>query len=154
MKLFQQIRPTKVFVTHPADTNPDHRAAANFVRLAVLELGTQQTPPQVYYYLVHFGRWPFPYHYHPELGLEPPQQLLDNGEWFALPLTTEQAQLKYEAILQNHTQLTTRHYFLVSFARADEIFATLNVLPVPEVPADAVIDWKKAVRTKAIGFPR
>src|SRR5260221_689640 len=35
VELFQRIRPTKVFVTHPADTNPDHRAAANFGRLAV-----------------------------------------------------------------------------------------------------------------------
>ena len=153
VKLFQRIRPTKVFVTHPADTNPDHRAAANFVRLAALELGAEQTPPQLYYYVVHFGRWPFPYHYHPELELEPPPQLLDNGDWLTLPLTPEQAQKKYEAILQNHTQLTTRQYFLVSFARTDEIFATIDVLPVPAVPADTVINWKKAVRTKAIGLP-
>ncbi len=152
VKLFRLIRPTKIFVTHPADTNPDHRAAANFTRLAVLELGAEQPPPQLYYYVVHFGRWPFPYHYHPELELEPPQQLLDDGDWLTLPLTPEQAQEKYEAILQNHTQLTTRQYFLVSFARADEIFATIEVLPVPEVPADAVINWKKAVRTEAIGF--
>jgi LmbE family N-acetylglucosaminyl deacetylase len=152
VELFRRIRPTKVFVTHPADTNPDHRAAANFTRLAVLELPADQTPPQLYYYVVHFGRWPFPYHYHPELELEPPQQLLDYGDWLTLPLTPEQAQMKYEAILQNHTQLMTRHYFLVSFARADEVFATIDILPVPEVPADAVINWKKAIRTKAIGL--
>jgi LmbE family N-acetylglucosaminyl deacetylase len=152
VKLFRQIRPTKVFVTHPADTNPDHRAAANFVRLAVLELPAEQTPPQLYYYLVHFGRWPAPYHYHPEDELEPPPQLLDDGEWFTLPLTPEQAQLKYEAILKNHTQLTTRQYFLVSFARADEIFATIDTLPVPTVPADTVINWRKAVHSKVIGI--
>jgi LmbE family N-acetylglucosaminyl deacetylase len=152
VELFRQIRPTKVFVTHPADTNPDHRAAANFTRLALLELPAEQPSPQLYYYVVHFGRWPFPYHYHPELELEPPRQLLDDGDWFRLPLTPDQAQTKYEAILQNHTQLTTRHYFLVAFARADEIFATINIRPVPEVPADAVINWKKAVRTKAIGL--
>ncbi len=150
VELFRRIRPTKVFVTHPADTNPDHRAAANFVRLAVLELATDQPPPQLYYYLVHFGRWPVPYSYHPEDELEPPQQLLDDGEWMTLALTPDQAQRKYEAILQNHTQLTTRQYFLVSFARADEIFATIDPLPVPTVPADAVIDWKKAVHTKVI----
>ena len=153
VELFRRIRPTKVFVTHPADTNPDHRAAANFVRLAVLELPAEQAPPQLYYYLVHFGRWPAPYHYHPELGLEPPQQLLDDGDWLSLPLTPEQAQKKYEAILQNRTQLTTRQYFLVSFARADEIFATIDVLPVPTVPADAVINWRKAVHSKAIALP-
>ena len=127
VELFRRIRPTKVFVTHPADTNPDHRAAANFVRLAALEVAAEQKPPQLYYYVVHFGRWPFPYHYHPENELDPPQQLLDDGDW--------------------------RQYFLVAFARADEIFATIDVLPVPEVPADAVINWKKAIRTKALGLP-
>ena len=150
--LFRRYRPTRVFVTHPADTNPDHRAAANFVRLAALQVGEEQPPPQIYYYLVHFGRWPRPYHYHPELDLEPPPQLLDDGDWLSYPITGDQAQKKYEAILQNRTQLTTRQYYLVSFARANEIFATIDTLPVPVEAADKVINWNKAVRTKPIGF--
>jgi LmbE family N-acetylglucosaminyl deacetylase len=152
VELFRRLRPTRVFVTHPADTNPDHRAAANFVRLAALEVSAEQSPPRIYYYVIHFGRWPVPYHYHPELELKPPRQLLDNGDWFSLPLTPEQTGRKYEAIIKNRTELTTREYYLVSFARANEIFATIDLLPVPVVPADAVIDWKKAVRTKVIGF--
>ena len=152
VELFRRFKPTRVFVTHPADTNPDHRAAANFARLAALQVGAEQSPPQLYYYLVHFGRWPRPYHYHPELGLEPPPQLLDDGDWTSLPITAEQTQKKYEAILQNRTQLTTRQYYLVSFARTNEVFATIEILPVPVAPADAVINWRKAVRTKAIGL--
>ena len=152
VELFRRFRPTRVFVTHPADTNPDHRAAANFVRLAALQLGAEQSPPQIYYYLVHFGRWPRPYHYHPELGLEPPPQLLDDGDWMSFPITPEQTRTKREAIVQNRTELTTRQYYLVSFARANEIFATIDTLPVPVAPADAVINWRKAVRTKAIGL--
>ncbi|HUJ71172.1 MAG TPA: PIG-L family deacetylase [Verrucomicrobiae bacterium] len=152
VELFRRYRPTRVFVTHPADTNPDHRAAANFVRLATLEIAAEQSPPQIYYYLVHFGRWPHPYHYHPELGLEPPPQLLDDGDWLSFPLTPEQRQKKYESILQNHTQLTTRQYYLVSFARANEIFATISLLSVPVVPVEAVIDWKAAAHSKAIGL--
>lgn len=152
VKLFRLYKPTRVFVTHPADTNPDHRAAANFVRLAALQVGEEQSPPQLYYYLVHFGSWPRPYHYHPELDLEPPQQLLDDGDWVSSPITTNQAQKKYEAILENRTQLTTREYYLISFARANEIFATIDVLPVPVEAADTVINWKGAVRTRPIGF--
>ena len=144
-ELFREFRPTKIIVTHPADTNPDHRAAANFVRLAVLQLGGQQTPPQIYYYIVHFGAWPRPYHYHPELSLEPPRQLLDDGNWLSLPLTPEQTQKKYEAILQNRTQLTISEYALVSFARANEIFATVGVPAIPTAPINTVIDWKKAI---------
>ena len=150
VELFRRLRPTRVFVTHPCDTNPDHRAAANFVRLAILEIGQEQPPPQLYYYLVHFGRWPRPYHYHPELDLVPPPQLLNDSTWFSLPLTTGQVARKYAAILLNRTQLTTRQYYLVSFARANELFATIDLLPVPVVPPDTVINWKQAVHTKVI----
>ncbi|MGO9246435.1 MAG: PIG-L deacetylase family protein [Verrucomicrobiia bacterium] len=152
VELFRRLRPTRVFVTHPADTNSDHRGAANFVRLAALEVSAEQPPPRIYYYIIHFGRWPSPYHYHPELELKPPRQLLDDGEWFSIPLTPEQTERKYNAIIKNRTELTTREYYLVSFARANEIFAAIDPLPVPVVPADTVIDWKKAVRTKVIGF--
>lgn len=152
VELFHRWRPTRVFVTHPADTNPDHRAAANFVRLAALEISVDQPPPRIYYYLVHFGRWPVPYHYHPELELKVPRQLLDDGDWFSVALTPDQVERKYNAIIKNRTELTTREYYLVSFARANEVFATVDLLPIPVMPRDAVIDWKKAVRTKVIGL--
>jgi LmbE family N-acetylglucosaminyl deacetylase len=150
--LFRRWRPTRVFVTHPADTNPDHRAASNFVRLAALEISAEQPPPRIYYYIVHFGRWPEPYHYHPELTLKPPRQLLDEGDWYSVPLTPEQTDRKYKAIIKNRTELTTREYYLVAFARANEIFATIDALPVPIVSKVTVIDWAKAIRTKVIGF--
>jgi LmbE family N-acetylglucosaminyl deacetylase len=150
LDVFSRFRPTKVFVTHPADTNPDHRAAANFVRLALVQLAAKP-PPQVYYYVIHFGLWPRPSHYHPDVVLEPPRLLLDDGDWVSLPLTPEQAQKKQEAILQNRTELTTSQYALVSFARANEIFATIDVLPVPIVASNVVINWKRAVRSKAVG---
>ena len=152
LEVFREFRPTKVLVAHPADTNPDHRAAANFVRLALLQLDAGQFPPQIYYYVIHFGSWPRPYHYHPELVLEPPRQLLDDGDWLSLPLTSEQAQKKYEAILQNRTELTTSEYSLVSFARANEIFATIDVPTIPVVPAGTVVNWKKAIRSKVLEF--
>ncbi|HTS18946.1 MAG TPA: PIG-L family deacetylase [Verrucomicrobiae bacterium] len=152
VELFRRWRPTRVFVTHPADTNPDHRAAANFVRLAVLEISVEQPPPAIDYYIIHFGRWPAPYHYHPDMVLKPPRQLLEDGDWFSVPLTPEQTERKYAAIIKNRTELTTREYYLVSFARANEIFATLGILPVPIIPANEVIDWRKAVHTKVISF--
>ena len=152
LEVIRQFRPTKIFVTHPADTNPDHRAAANFVRLAVLQLDAGQTPPGIYYYVIHFGFWPRPYHYHPDLILEPPRQLLDDGDWQSLSLTPEQTQRKYEAILQNRTELTTSEYSLVSFARTNEIFATIDVPTIPVVPTNTVINWKKAIRNKVLKF--
>jgi LmbE family N-acetylglucosaminyl deacetylase len=152
LEIFRQFRPTKIFVTHPADTNPDHRGAANFVRLAALQLGEEQAPPQIYYYVIHFGSWPRPYHYHPDLMLAPPHQLLDDGDWRSLSLTPEQTELKYEAILQNRTELTISEYSLVSFARTNEIFATIDVPTIPVVPTNTVINWKQAIRNKMLKF--
>ncbi len=151
--LFRQFRPTRIVVTHPADTNPDHRAAANFVRLAALKLAEQGLRPALYYYVVHFGRWPRPYHIHLELELEPPRALLDNGDWLTLPVSLEQAQRKCAAILEHRTQITTRQYFLVAFARANELFATLPVPQVPSLPSNLELDWRRAVRTKVIEVP-
>jgi LmbE family N-acetylglucosaminyl deacetylase len=150
--LFRQFRPTKVFVAHPCDTNPDHRAAANFVRLAALDLDATGLRPQIYYYVIHFGRWPRPYHYHPDLGLEPPPALLDDGNWMTLPLTAQQTQNKHDAILCSRTQLTDSEYALVSLARANELFATVDVPRIPVLPPDLPLDWRKAVRNKALLF--
>jgi LmbE family N-acetylglucosaminyl deacetylase len=150
LDVVSQFRPTKVFVAHPADTNPDHRAAANFVRLALLQLD-MKPPPQIYYYVIHFGFWPRPPHYHPDLLLEPPHRLLDDGDWLSLSLTPGQTQKKHDAILENRTELTTSEYALLSFARANEIFATIDVLPVPIVPTNTVINWNWAVHSKSVG---
>jgi LmbE family N-acetylglucosaminyl deacetylase len=152
LEVFREFRPTKIFMPHPADTNPDHRGAANFARLAALEFGAEQTPPHIYYYVIHFGYWPRPYHYHPDLLLEPPRQLLDDGDWRSLALTPEQTEQKYEAILLNRTELTTSEYSLVSFARTNEIFATIDVPTIPTVPTNTVIDWKQAIRRKVLKF--
>jgi len=153
VRLFREFKPTKVFVTHPADTNRDHRAAANFVRLAALDVEADGLRPQIFYYVIHFGHWTQPFHYHPELELQPPRALLDNGDWMTLSLTPTQTEKKYNAILLNRTQTTYGQYFLVSLARANEVFATMPMQTVPRVPDDVAVDWRKAVRNKAIAYP-
>ena len=134
--VLRNFKPMRVFVTHPSDANADHRATANFVRLALLQLADEGLQPQLCFYVVHFGDWPRPPHYHPELGMTPPPLLLDNGDWMTLPLLPAQVETKYRAILANETQTTTRQYYLVSFARANEIFATIPLLSVPVEPVE------------------
>ncbi len=152
VRLFREFKPTKVFVTHPADTNRDHRAAANFVRLAALDVEADGLRPQIFYYVIHFGHWTQPFHYHPELELQPPRALLDNGDWMTLILSPAQTEKKYKAILLNRTQTTYGQYFLVSLARANELFATVPIETIPRVPDDVAVDWRKAVRNKAIAY--
>jgi LmbE family N-acetylglucosaminyl deacetylase len=59
-ELLRTLRPREVYVTHEADTHPDHKAAAKFVRDALRASGV---PARLYAYLVHGGRsdaWPWP----------------------------------------------------------------------------------------------
>ena len=148
--VLRDFKPARVFVTHPSDANADHRATANFVRLALLQLADEGLQPKLYFYVIHFGDWPRPPHYHPELGLTPPPLLLDNGDWMTLPILPVQTETKYQAILANQTQTTTRQYYLVSFARTNELFATITPDRVPFLPAGPEPDWQQAVRAKML----
>jgi LmbE family N-acetylglucosaminyl deacetylase len=148
--LLARFRPTRVFAPHPAEANADHRAVANFTRLALLELEPRGLAPQLLHYVIHFGDWPKPYHYHPDELLTAPTRLRDDGEWFSLPLTPQQTKTKYNAILDNATQLTTRQFYLVAFARANELFVTAPRERIINLPTDAAPDWRQAVRNKAI----
>ncbi len=148
--ILTEFRPTIVFTPHPAEANGDHRATANFTRLALLELEPTGLRPQLFHYVIHFGDWPKPYHYHPDERIHVPTLLQDNGDWFSLPLTRQQTETKYKAILENATQLTTRQFYLVAFARANELFAKLPRERVVNLPPDLVPDWRQAVRNEAI----
>ncbi|MEI8062589.1 MAG: PIG-L family deacetylase [Verrucomicrobiota bacterium] len=148
--VLREFKPTHIFVTHPSDANSDHRATANFVRLALLQLAEEGLQPKLYFYVIHFGDWPRPVHYHSELSLTPPTLLLDNGNWMTLPLSPAQTETKYQAILANTTQTTTREFFLVAFARANELFATIAPDRVPFLPAGPEPDWRQAVRAKLL----
>jgi LmbE family N-acetylglucosaminyl deacetylase len=152
-ELFRKYRPTRVLVTHPADSNRDHRAAANFVRLAALDVTGEGCVPEISYYLVHFGHWSRPFHYHPELELEPPRALLDDGEWTSVRLTAAETDAKYRALKANASQMVIGEYFLVSLVRANELFAAIPLEIVPRLPADWPVNWREAVRNKSIPVP-
>ncbi|MFN4227975.1 MAG: PIG-L family deacetylase, partial [Candidatus Ratteibacteria bacterium] len=44
-KILEDIKPTKIFVSSPYDTNVDHRALYNFIRAAILE---QEIKPEIF----------------------------------------------------------------------------------------------------------
>lgn len=148
--VLRELKPTRVLVTHPADLNRDHRAAANYVRLALLQLAQEGLRPDLYFYVIHFGSWPRPVHYHPDVELVPPAALLDDGLWMTWPLEPDQTETKYKAILQYRTQITTKQYYLESFARTNEIFATITPDLVPFLPDDQPLDLRRAVRSKTL----
>lgn len=116
-------KPNKIFVSHPADINRDHRAYYLFLEIALADLERYIDRPQVYFYLVHSYNWPLPRHYHPQLFLEPPKQFRDSSmQWKNYDLTAEEVNKKYMAILSYKTQTASSAFYLLSFARRNELF--------------------------------
>ncbi|MEI8064509.1 MAG: PIG-L family deacetylase, partial [Verrucomicrobiota bacterium] len=148
-EVLRQFKPTRVFTTHPRDTHPDHRATANFVQLALLQLEAEGLRPVVDFYLIHFANWPTPLFYHPTVILEPPPALQNESDWMVLPLTPTQVERKYQATLTNLTQVANQQPFLTAFARANEIFTSSRIPVIPLLPAQSKLDWEKALHLQA-----
>ncbi|MDD4980211.1 MAG: PIG-L family deacetylase [Candidatus Omnitrophica bacterium] len=122
-KILRDYKPNKIFVSHPADTNVDHKALYLFLRIALCDLGAEIPRPEIYPYLVHCLGWPLPRHYHPQLGLNPPRQFSGSQvEWLKFDLTPEQLNKKYQAILCHRSQTSSSAFYLLSFARKNELF--------------------------------
>ena len=116
-------QPQKIFVSHPADVNVDHKSFYLFLQIALADLRGKIQQPQVYPYLIHHVGWPLPRRYHPELSLAPPKGLSDSQiEWLEFVLSSEQLAKKRQAILTYKSQTTSSAFYLLSFARKNELF--------------------------------
>ena len=124
-RVFLSFEPTHIFVTAPFDLNTDHQAAYLYATVALLDLEEQLKPaPQVHLYVVHAHHWPEPKNYLPEKPLAIPQHIdwQDQVRWDIYPLRPEQVSKKKEAILNYKSQIAYKKKFLLSFARANELF--------------------------------
>lgn len=118
MKAF---RPTKVFVSHPSDHMPDHRALYLFTRVALWTLESEMAP-EVFPYLIHRPRWPKPHGYEPRHELRPPRALRTQISWRQFYLTPEMMARKLAALRAHRTQFTASAHYLLSFVRPNELF--------------------------------
>jgi LmbE family N-acetylglucosaminyl deacetylase len=122
-------KPTKVFVTHPADTNPDHVAYDLYLRTALWDL-EDEVKPEVYNYLTHYGEWPKPRGLLFDAPHEPPAQFDEAGRWVTLPLEPEQVKQKLEALKRHKTQYGASKAYLQSYMRANELFDRITDVPL------------------------
>lgn len=121
--IIKKYKPNKIFVSHPADTNGDHRALYLFLQIALSDLNKEPPKPKVYPYLIHCIGWPLPRHYHPELSLSPPKQFADSViKWSQYLLGPRQLDKKYKAIVFYKSQIESSAFYLFSFARKNELF--------------------------------
>lgn len=122
-KFLLNYRPTKIFVSHPADVNSDHKALHLFLQVALRDLRNQIPQAKVYSYLIHWSNWPRPRHYHPNRDLEPPRNFLNSQiNWLKLDLSPEESARKHQAVLCYRSQTQSSASYLLSFARKNELF--------------------------------
>ncbi|MDD5281306.1 MAG: PIG-L family deacetylase [Candidatus Omnitrophica bacterium] len=116
-------KPDKIFVSHPADVNVDHKSLYLFLQVALSDLEGKIAKPKVYPYLVHCVGWPKPRHYHPELELRPPDKFIDSEiSWSRADLSFGELDKKYQSILFYKSQTQSSAFYLFSFARENELF--------------------------------
>ena len=122
-------KPTKVFVSHPADTNPDHTALNLFARTALWDL-KDVIQPEVYSFLTHYGDWPQPRGLLYDAPHEPPAKFDEAGRWQVFPLTAEEARKKLDALKKHDTQYTASREYLESYLRSNELFDPVKDIPL------------------------
>jgi len=122
-KQLQEYQPNKIFVSHPADVNVDHKSLYLFLQVALSDLAGKIPALKVYPYLVHCVNWPIPRHYHPELALNPPDKFLFSQiHWLRLGLSFAELDKKYQAIMFYRSQTQSSAFYLFAFARENELF--------------------------------
>lgn len=126
-KIIREFQPTKVFVSHPADQNSDHRTLYLFTRVALWNLAAEMRP-ELLPYLVHFKDWPVPTGFHPLDELAPPVALAEQLPWQQLPLTEAECIAKHTALLKHTSQMDYSSHYLLSFIRRQELFGDFPVI--------------------------
>jgi LmbE family N-acetylglucosaminyl deacetylase len=126
--VLRDFRPTHVFVSHPADYNPDHRALYLFTRAALWDLA-QEISPRVHPYLVHYPGWPRPRGYRPH-SMQTPPQLREELLWEQLVLNEDEVATKFAAVRSHRTQFGYASSYLSSFVRRNELFSEFSPIPL------------------------
>lgn len=130
-EILLNLRPTRIFVSHPVDVNRDHRAAYLFLKVALWDLEDRIGEPQVLPYLVHAVGWPVPRGYFPEKELYVPKDLVRSDIiWRTFLLEKEKVGRKRKAISLYPSQNRGVPRYLVTFARANELFGDYPPVPI------------------------
>lgn len=138
-QVLSDFKPTKIFVSHPADMNPDHQALYLFLRTALWDLA-DEIQPEIYTYLTHYGEWPQPRGLLFDAPHEPPAMLDEPGRWVVLPLEPDQVEKKLDALKRHKTQFEASEQYLETYMRANELFDTVeDIVLSPESPTAVIL---------------
>ncbi len=139
-KVLDDFKPTKIFVSHPADTNGDHRALYVFLRVALWDLNLNVGKTDIFPYIVHAPKWPSPRGFRPQKTLAPPKGYLGIG-WFQTFLSPQEIEAKRSAIAFYKSQIDYLPWYLVSFARKNELFGDYQPVRLKDGDSED-IEWQ------------
>jgi LmbE family N-acetylglucosaminyl deacetylase len=128
-QIVEDYQPTKIFTSHPGDLHPDHQTVPLYLQIALWNI-EDEIQPDVFHFITHYGRWPQPRGYQPDHPLDPPAQYDVNNRWSILPITEEQREKKLQALQAHKTQWGSGQAYLESIVRANELFDTLDEIPI------------------------
>jgi LmbE family N-acetylglucosaminyl deacetylase len=117
--VIDQFAPTLVLAAAPQDRHPDHNASGALARRLLARRGQLD---RLRYWIVHAPHWPDPRRYRPEMSLPPPA-VASALQWQSLPLTGAERAHKLAALREHRSQIQVMESFLLSFVRANELFA-------------------------------
>jgi LmbE family N-acetylglucosaminyl deacetylase len=119
--VIREFKPTKIFLSHPGDHNPDHRSLYLFTRVALWDM-EKELQPEIVPFLVHYKKWPRPQGYNPAVTLVPPDLFKDTVQWESLELAPTNIAVKHDAIGMHASQYAVSGPYLDSFIRPNELF--------------------------------
>jgi mycothiol S-conjugate amidase len=140
--ILREFRPTRIFVSHPADHHPDHAALYLFTRVALWDL-QGEIAPTVHPFLVHYPGWPRGKGFRPGQELSPPDRLLASFRWQSRELAPEEVATKRLALLEHRTQYGYSASRLLPFVRTNELYGdlTIPVLAAEEGGSVRLVDF-------------
>jgi LmbE family N-acetylglucosaminyl deacetylase len=148
--ILREFRPTRIFVSHPADHHPDHAALYLFTRVALWDL-QGEVAATLHPFLVHYPRWPRGKGFRPGEELSPPAPLLGGFAWQSRELSREEVEAKRHALAAHHTQFGYSASRLLPFVRPNELYGDLVVRTLaPDEGAVRLLDAPGAVTQEAV----
>jgi LmbE family N-acetylglucosaminyl deacetylase len=136
MAIISEFRPTRIFVSHPADHHPDHRALYLFATVALWNL-QDGIKPEVHPYLIHYKHWPEPKGMHAALPLEPPARFGESIEWKRFALTPQMVKRNQLALEAHQTQYDYSARRLLALIRSNELYGDFPPITLRSSPPGA-----------------
>jgi len=151
-KVILDFKPTKIFVSHPADTNRDHKSLYLFLQVALWDIEGRINEPEILPYLVHVIHWPIPRGYNPDMELNAPDSLADSDIiWKRLLLTGEEVKKKHDTVSFYRSQIQYSPKYLYTFARNNELFGDFPVIRIKTQDTGEILwhEMKSGLDSKA-----